>query len=175
MGPLRVPDRRIFIIEPYYSFRNGRERADSRSSRQLKNDYLLSRILACVFRLLALNEILRNFNNRFVLFNLRHSFSPDFWPEVQLNVKRLAVHILKFLLTYLDEFHRSSLHAKKRGPETLSGAPISIGALISASLFLDETTRASLATPSFGPPGTVPKPLFPLHPITKLRDALPVV
>ena len=69
MGPLRIPDRRIFIIEPYYSFRNGRERADSRSPRQLKNDYLLSRILARVFRLLALNEILRNFNNRFVLFN----------------------------------------------------------------------------------------------------------
>ena len=117
MGPLRIPDRRIFIIEPDYSFRNGRERADSRSSRQLKNDYLLSRILAGVFRLLALNEILRNFNNRFVLFNLRHSFSPDFWPEVQLNVKRLAVHILKFLLSYLDECHRSSLHAEKRRPE----------------------------------------------------------
>jgi hypothetical protein len=37
-------------------------------------------------------------------------------------------------------------------------------------LFLNEITRASLVTPLFGSPRTVPKPLFPLHPITKLRE-----
>jgi hypothetical protein len=62
-----------------------------------------------------------------------------------LNVKKLAVHILKFLLSYLDEFHQSALHAEKRGPETLSAASISIGTMISVRL----------------------------HWITKNRDALP--
>jgi hypothetical protein len=40
-------------------------------------------------------------------------------------------------------------------------------------IVLNEIIRASLATPSFGPPGTEPKSLFQLHRLTKPHGALP--
>jgi hypothetical protein len=92
--PFFIPNRRIFIIQPNHAFRNGRERAEGSSSRKTQNQIGLPWILVHRSRLLLLNKIPWNFNNRFVLFGHLQSASLHFRSEPQLDVKKLATHIL---------------------------------------------------------------------------------
>jgi hypothetical protein len=77
-----TPSWHSLVIQPYCSFRYGRECAKSGSSGKLKGEYLLSGNIIRQLGLFGLKEISRHFDNHFVLVRHWHGGCCRLWGEL---------------------------------------------------------------------------------------------
>jgi hypothetical protein len=90
--PVLKPCWGIFIIQSYDSLSQGRESAESRPSRKIEGDGILSRVLIFQCCLFALDEIPRNFNDDLTLTKNRNCKGDNFWDELQMDIGKLLAH-----------------------------------------------------------------------------------